>query len=76
MYTVIVPQGGKEFHFAFDSSADDPAEGVTLTGIFENGRRLRPSSFSVEEIPYEDGENAILKKMPDTLAKEYLMAQI
>lgn len=47
----IIEQGKKEFHFVFDPETDDPKEGVTLTGIFQDGQRLRPSDFS-EEVPY------------------------
>jgi hypothetical protein len=57
----IIEQGNKEFHFVFDPETDDPKEGVTLTGIFQDGQRLRPSDFSDSEVPYGDAERKLIK---------------
>jgi hypothetical protein len=59
--TVLITKDGKDFHFAFDPETDDPAKGATLTGIFENGTRLRPSDFQAEEVPYAEAERELIR---------------
>lgn len=59
--TAVVNKGGKEFHFSFNPQTEDPSEGVTLTGIFEGNRRLRPSAFTDDQIPYDEANKRLIK---------------
>jgi hypothetical protein len=58
---VEIEKGGKSFRFSFDRRNDDPTEGVTLTGIFQNGQRLRPSDFSDSEVPFGEAERELIR---------------
>lgn len=57
----VIKKDNKEFHFSFDPQADDPAEGPTLTGIFEGNTRLRPSDFTDAEIPYSEATKKLIR---------------
>jgi len=59
--TVAIEKDGREFRFDFDDESDDPEEGATLTGVFENGRRLRPSDIEYSDIPYIEAEKRLIK---------------
>lgn len=59
--STVISKDGKEFHFSFNPETEDPREGATLTGIYENGRRLRPSDFGDDEIPYDEADKVLIR---------------
>ncbi len=65
MDTIMIKENGIEFHFAFDSSSDDPSEGSTLTGVFNSSGRLRPSDFA-GEIPYDAADAVLIPSFANT----------